>query len=284
MKCQVCCAWLVMAGLMAGAPSTWRAAAAQEAEENVTAEEKQRRAELSEHVRRAAADYEMFVGQERLRLREEPLLNWSNAVNGDVRGSVFVWTANGRPEAIASIHKWFSRRPQVEEHELHSLSLSPLRATRSGSEVWRPEGPGVTLQALADATPPAKSPRARLSQMKELAGDFRVVYEEKKNRVELRLLIQPLYRYESTDPDVLDGALFAFVRTTDPDALVLIEARKTDDGMRWHYGLARQNAMALRFLHRDKVVAEMPNCWDRVRTHPEDPYIALKFVEGEPSK
>ena len=41
-------------------------------------------------------------------------------------------------------------------------------------------------------------------------------------------LPQPLYRYESTDPDVLDGAVFGFVTSagTDLEALVVIEARK----------------------------------------------------------
>ena len=46
---------------------------------------------------------------------------------------------------------------------------------------------------------------------------------------ELRLLPQPLYRYESTDPDVLDGALFTLVSSagTDPEIILLLEARKT---------------------------------------------------------
>jgi hypothetical protein len=39
-------------------------------------------------------------------------------------------------------------------------------------------------------------------------------------------LAQPLFRYESIDPDLVDGALFAFVTSTDPEALLVIEARK----------------------------------------------------------
>lgn len=115
--------------------------------------------------------------------------------------------------------------------------------------------------------------------MKQLAGAFRIVYIEKKDRTELRLLQRPLYRYESADPALIDGALFAYVRATDPDALVFIEARKTVDGVEWQYGIARQNAMALEFSYRDKIVASFPNCWNRVRSHPEDPYLALKFVD-----
>ena len=55
---------------------------------------------------------------------------------------------------------------------------------------------------------------------------------------ELRLLPKPLYRYESTDPEVLDGAVFALVSSagTDPEIILLIEARKTPEGPRWVFG------------------------------------------------
>ena len=45
--------------------------------------------------------------------------------------------------------------------------------------------------------------------------------DAKGGRWNRRLLPQPLYRYESTDPDVVDGALFAFVTSagTDPEVL-----------------------------------------------------------------
>jgi hypothetical protein len=54
------------------------------------------------------------------------------------------------------------------------------------------------------------------------------IKDGQERRWELRLLPHPLYRYESTDPDVVDGALFAFVTSagTDPEALLAIEARK----------------------------------------------------------
>ena len=33
----------------------------------------------------------------------------------------------------------------------------------------------------------------------------------------MRLLAQPIYRYENTKGDLIDGALFAFVLGTDPE-------------------------------------------------------------------
>ena len=46
----------------------------------------------------------------------------------------------------------------------------------------------------------------------------------------MRLLTEPLYRYENTKGDLIDGGLFAFVVATDPDAFLLIEARRTKGG------------------------------------------------------
>ncbi|HEX5447217.1 MAG TPA: hypothetical protein VFW87_25605 [Pirellulales bacterium] len=60
-------------------------------------------------------------------------------------------------------------------------------------------------------------------------------------RRELRLLTTPLYRYESADPAVIDGALFAFVCNvgTDPEIFLLLEAREEPGGPRWQFALAR---------------------------------------------
>ena len=40
----------------------------------------------------------------------------------------------------------------------------------------------------------------------------------------------------------MDGAVFAFARATDPDVLLLLEARaKTGEDPKWHYALARMH-------------------------------------------
>jgi hypothetical protein len=62
----------------------------------------------------------------------------------------------------------------------------------------------------------------------------------------------------STDPDILDGALFAFVTSagTDPEALLIIEARKarpTDPAV-WHYAVARFTDLNLWIRHKGKEI------------------------------
>jgi hypothetical protein len=80
--------------------------------------------------------------------------------------------------------------------------------------------------------------------LRALARDFSATTRDAHdNRWELRLLSQPLFRYESTDPEVVDGALFAYVTSagTDPEALLVIEARRhSKDGIpTWYRALAR---------------------------------------------
>ena len=78
--------------------------------------------------------------------------------------------------------------------------------------------------------------------MRELPSDFAahsIDYDEKT--WELRMLPQPLYRYDSTDPAVIDGALFTFVSSagTDPEVIIVIEAQQTDAGPQWQYAVCR---------------------------------------------
>ena len=99
--------------------------------------------------------------------------------------------------------------------------------------------------------------------MRALTHDFSASTRDDKDRNwELRLLTQPLYRYKSTDPDVLDGALFAFVTSagTDPEALLVLEARKTraTNAPVWHHAVARFTDLNLWVRHKGKEVFFAP--------------------------
>ena len=67
---------------------------------------------------------------------------------------------------------------------------------------------------------------------------------------ELRLLPQPLYRYESTLPEVVDGALFTFVTGTDPELMLVIEARRTAAGPLWHFGAGPFSDLPITLRHK----------------------------------
>jgi len=186
--------------------------------------------------------------KEKLELRKEPVYVWTNPVRGSQQdGVVFVWTSHGRPEAVGTI---FSSRAGSGQrglnHELHSLSLSILNVTRQGTHenLWEPRIAGIELIPIDGAAAPARTAAQRLAQMRTIAREFSATTRDAQdNRWELRLLSQPLYRYESTDPEVIDGALFAYVTSagTDPEALLIIEARKRPPGGNsvWCRALAR---------------------------------------------
>ncbi len=153
--------------------------------------------------------------------------------------------------------------PRHLYHEFHSLSLSVLDVSRAGTHArtWTPSAPGIELAALSGAPVPARSAAQRLAQMRALSRDFSAsTMDGAERRLELRLLPQPLYRYESADPAVLDGALFAFVASTDPEALVVMEARKSAaaDGPVWDYAICRLTDLRLVVRHKGKEVFTAP--------------------------
>jgi hypothetical protein len=78
--------------------------------------------------------------------------------------------------------------------------------------------------------------------MRRLAQEFggHSIDREAK-RWELRLLPTPLYRYPEAKTGVIDGALFALVSNagTDPEVLLLIEARQEGGKLRWEYACGR---------------------------------------------
>jgi hypothetical protein len=215
-----------------------------------------------------AASYSIYRDTKRmqkLELRREPVYRWTNPTReGGQVGEVFVWSYRGRPEVVGSI---FSHRTgdgrRCMCHELHSLSLEVLVVDREASEQWVPQAAGVDLKPLEGAPAPAPTAAQRLAQMRSLAREFSGrSLSDQGQTWELRLLPQPLYRYESTDPDVLDGALFTLVSSagTDPEIILLLEARKSQSGHQWVFGAARFSDMNLWLNHKDKEV------WSSIRS------------------
>ena len=88
-------------------------------------------------------------------------------------------------------------------------------------------------------------------------------------RRKLRLLTQPIYRYASP-PRVEDGAIFVYsadVVVTDPDALLILEARQHDGQLRWEYAFARFHYIELTGYHRDKEAWKVEDDLGRTRQH-----------------
>src|SRR5262245_20095803 len=128
-------------------------------------DEKARAEAFRAFAKREAAAYTIRLeGSDRpLTFRPESVLTWSNPVMGTIYGEVFVWTADGRPEAVASLYRFYSGVPH-RDNEFHSLTLGKLTAERDGTAVWTPSRPGLELKPIPGAPTPADSAAGRLRQ------------------------------------------------------------------------------------------------------------------------
>jgi hypothetical protein len=210
-----------------------------------------------------AAEYSMTVEsapKTELELKREPVFEWSNPVRSRLQqGVVFLWLRDGRPAALASI--WSNPDPKLPGrrvfHEFHAVDREKLLVSRPNAlNEWKPRT-GLERKELTDAGTPAATVGARLVQMRRLAQEFSgYETDQEGKRWELRLLPAPLYRYPSAKTGVIDGALFALVSTagTDPEVLLLIEARKEGDAIRWEYACGRFSDRNLHVQRKDKEI------------------------------
>ncbi len=208
-----------------------------------------------------------------------PVAQESGAKPQEIYGSLAVWTQKGRPEVVFSILNIYSPDEFVV-HELTSLSTRRVVAERNGSPDWSPNRAGIEAMSPLDAGAPAATPRGRLVQMRALARQFTASKTDGSDRTtELRLISQPIFRYDSSDPEIADGALFAFADGTDPEVLLMLEARHGDRGDAWHYAAARLNILKLTLHHQQQIVWEAPYLSRTEWSNREEPYVLLRQPE-----
>jgi hypothetical protein len=222
------------------------------------------------------------AGDVELKLEPKSVLKWANPGMGRVHGGVYLWTANGRPEVVMALFKVWD--PQWGfQAEMHSLWQDEITVDRGGKIVWQPNQAGVVLKDVPDSPEPDTTPTRRLQQMRALAKDFTATMidyrrNELGERQQLRLLPQPIFRYQSTNPDVLDGTLFTFVFGTDPEIFLLIEAHRENGALRWKYALARMNFDTLTVLYKERELWRVERIKNENRFH--EPYILFNVPEA----
>src|SRR5262245_26161577 len=100
-------------------------------------------------VEEVAGRYDFFADADRkakFERHDKPILKYTNPLQGDVYGHVYVWTHRGRPEVIGAV---FDHRTQGTAYtELHTLARAGVVACRDGREFWKPPKAGVTFQAV----------------------------------------------------------------------------------------------------------------------------------------
>ncbi|MDA1055423.1 MAG: hypothetical protein O3C40_33915 [Planctomycetota bacterium] len=230
----------------------------------------------------AATGYEFEVSDgppRKLAFHSASILRWSNPAAGELYGNVFVWTHEGRPEVIGSLYQWYSPHTHGA-HEFHSLATTSLSGARDEKVVWKSDQPGVQLRRLPEQQAVADTPPARLRQMREAARQFTIVKTDREEvSQEMRLLPQPVYRYPKDGSLVLDGGVFMFVQGTDPEVVLLVEARENGERWEWQYALARMNSVRLVAKYRNREVWRVERLpWGRVTNHLE-PYTSFGNIQ-----
>ena len=213
---------------------------------------------LREQYQRAAEKYAFSLDKDQkvpLTFEPEPVLSW--AQDDDWTGDVFVWTARGRPQVIGCVLAGPGKAERLSFHEFHSLAPGPFGPIEmNGKYKWAPKT-GVEFQKLDGA--PAATAAGRLPQMRAIGRELHA-WMEADGKWELRLLPQPLLRYQPAEGAVIDGALFAWVWTkgTDPELIVAVECHRTDKGLEWRYAPARFTNREVWLTHNDKEIWRVP--------------------------
>jgi hypothetical protein len=195
---------------------------------------------------------------ERFQLEAQALLYYTNPVRkNDQHGAIFLWTASGRPAVIASIWSAINQSNTSVRHlthEWHSLVETPdVAAMRGGQVLWTPGEAGIEWSVLPDVPTPSTSRTTRLVQLRSIARRLtaRITAEEEG---ELRLMPQPLYRYPPDLPGTLDGAIFSFALTTDPEIVVLVEATPAKPQSNYRIAVARFGNLAMSVRDGERVI------------------------------
>jgi hypothetical protein len=235
-----------------------------------------RREQQLKNMKRSAAQHALAspdAPKRTFKFHDAPLLRFSNPVSGTKDGGIYVWTDAGRPQAVLKLYTFDNA---FFTHEWLSLSEGKPIAERDGKAIWTPAEPGVAFRELPDAPKPAEAAADRLRQMKALAAKFASTYTAAHldaKPFELRLLAQPILRYEADDDTRADGGLFAFVQSTAPVGLLLLEARRAKDGPRWHFAFASLVSGPVTAKYGDKEVFAQEKNYSRA--DPKQPYLQL---------
>lgn len=240
---------------------------------------------LQPYFQRVAESYEITVEKKELKLRKQPLMNWKNPVRTQSQGALYVWDLDGRPQVLGSVFT-FEYNDRVRcRHELISLAEKPLTANLDGMVVWSPKRGGPEWTKFDSELVPAPSPSRRLFQMRSIARQFIGKLVARDGQVSaLTLIPQPLLRYASATDGVIDGGVFSLALGTDPEILLVIEAKKSKGGkVAFHYAPMRANYLELSLEHRGEVVWSAPEIIELQQTQAgQEPWASEPFFPMTP--
>ncbi len=193
---------------------------------------------------------------------EDPVLQYTEPVRGNVYGTLWVWGRTGRPAAVLelirrgnpksdSIRDWFC---------FHATTDRPIKLTARTGQTWTPQSSDLRFQALPRAPVPAETPAARMGQMRQFVRRFSAHEFYLSGRVEMRLLPSAVHRYEDRERGLIDGAIFVIAEGTHPEATLFLEAVQPAGEAEpiWQFAIGRSGAAEMVMFYDDREVHRLP--------------------------
>lgn len=202
-------------------------------------------------------------GDAELELHQTPLLSFSDPTRQEIGGKLWLWHSDASPVALFGLTYYGTKW----SYEHVTLVDDPLEFSGGGDWKWAPK-PKKREWFRLDAAVSEKT-GVRKTQMRAILREFRAS-ELYRGDTELRLLPRPLYLYSSGDSSLLEGGLFAFSHGTNPELIVLIEARRNESGeSAWHVSFAQLTAAELKVYHQGELLCKIPDIkqWDPRREY-----------------
>ncbi len=173
----------------------------------------------------------------------DPTRNLGGQTTGLQDGGVWRLGATGRATALVTLEIYRGRENKaVLSYEFVSLVPAQLAIVSPRGPSWNPAGTDLKMALLPEAPRPVDSPKARLAQMRQMSRRFSVHETlDTGDKVECRLLTQPIDRYSDEKAGITDGAMFVFANGTNPELGLLLECNAEE----WSYGIVRLSAATL---------------------------------------
>jgi hypothetical protein len=176
-------------------------------------------------------------------LKPEPLLRYNDPPRGIHDATLWAWGERGRPRAVLKVEH-YPGHIAARRWVFGIVSLAPERVSIEfdDGKHWESRRTGLEPHKIEGAPTPAGSGALRLGQMKDLVRRFSASENAgpARGRLQLRVMPKPVVRYSDPDSGLIDGAVFALAYGTNPDVLLLIEARgQGRSAVAWHYDLGR---------------------------------------------
>ena len=233
--------------------------------------QEQQKARLLEQMTALAKETHVSVAdaEKPAQLVEKPIFRYSDQPRRFIDATMWAWTEAGRPVAfqkIEAIEYGDAGRPAaLWQYCLASLSTRNVTVKWTGRE-FRTRSPGIEFRPLEGA-PDVSVGGQRKRQARELARNFTArIVTDPVNKIdqEMRLLTTPLFEYVDPRTKEFLGAVYGHsTNGTNPDLLIVIEARGSEGKLAWHYGPARMTTGGITLKYNGEKVWDCVSADDR---------------------